>query len=129
MLKLNPEMKQMKQKETPTIQVMLTSIELVKEIFTSMFREQDEKLLNIVRKDLSGTKAHLDLLTQERIDDNIKLNALSKETDDLKLSLETSQEIAGNKLKEINHMLKIDKQHGKMKLMSCDRKMNISVKS
>ena len=63
MLKLNPEMKQMKQKETPTIQVMLTSIELVKEIFTSMFREQEEKLLNIVRKDLSGTKAHLDLLT------------------------------------------------------------------
>ena len=89
------------------------SIELVKEIFTSMFREQEEKLLNIVRKDISGTKAHLDLLTQERIDNNIKVNALSKETDDLKLSLETSQEIAGNKFKEINHMLKNDKQqHG-----------------
>ena len=86
------------------------SIELVKEIFTSMFREQEEKLLNIVRKDISGTKAQLDLLTQERIDNNIKVNALSKETDDLKLSLETSQEIAGNKLKEINHMLKNDKQ-------------------
>ena len=36
-------------------------------------------------------------LTQEISDNNIKLNALSKETDDLKLGLETSQEITDNK--------------------------------
>ena len=41
---------------------------------------------------------------------NIKLNALRKETDDLKLSLETSQEISNNKVKEINNKLKNHKQ-------------------
>ena len=65
------------------------SIWLVKGIFIKMFREQEEKLSNIVRNGISDTKAHLDWLTQEISDSNIKLNALSKETDDLKLSRET----------------------------------------
>ena len=53
-----------------------------------MFREQEGKLLDIVRYFISDTNACLDRLTQEISD--IKLNALSKETDDLKLSLENS---------------------------------------
>ena len=80
-----------------------------------MFREQEEKLLDIVRNGISdtNTNARLDRLTQEISDNNIKLMALSKETDDLKLSLETSQEITDNKFKKINHKLKNDKQqHG-----------------
>ena len=89
------------------------SIELVKEIFTNIFREQEQKLLDIVRNGTSDTNARLDRLTQEISDNNIKLNALRKETYDLKLSLETSQEITDNKFKEINHKLKNDKQqHG-----------------
>ena len=62
------------------------SIELVKEIFANMFKEQEEKLLNIVRNSISDTIARLDRLTQEISDNNIKLNDLNKETDDLKLS-------------------------------------------
>ena len=54
-----------------------------------MFREQEEKLSNIVRNGISDTKVRLDWLTQKISDSNIKLNALSKETDDLKLSRET----------------------------------------
>ena len=78
-----------------------------------MFKEQEEKLLNIVRNGISGTNARLDRLTQEISDNNIKLNDLSKETDDLKLSIETSQEITDEKFKEINKKLKNDKQqHG-----------------
>ena len=66
--------------------------------------------MKIVRNGISDTK---DRLTQEISNNNIKLNALSKETDDLKLSLETSQEITNNKFKEINRKLKNDKQqHG-----------------
>ena len=52
----------------------------------------------------------LDWLTQEISDNNIKLNDLSKETDDLKLSIETSQEITDEKFKEINKKLNNDKQ-------------------
>ena len=78
-----------------------------------MFREQEEKLLDIVRNGISDTSTRLDRLTQEISYDNIKLNALSKEADNLKLSLETSREITDNKFKEINHKLKNDKQqHG-----------------
>ena len=66
--------------------------------------------MNIVRNGISNTKAHLDWLSQEISDNNIKLNALRKETDDLKLSLETSQEISNNKVKEINNKLKNHKQ-------------------
>ena len=55
----------------------------------------------------------MDWLTQKISNDNIKLNPLSKETDDLKLILETSQEITDDKSKQINPKLKNDKQqHG-----------------
>ena len=70
--------------------------------------------MNIVRNGISDTNARLDRLTQEISDNNnIKLNDLSKETDDLKLSIETSQEITDEKFKEINKKLNNDKQqHG-----------------
>ena len=55
----------------------------------------------------------MDRLTQEISDNDIKLNHLSKETDDLRLSIETSQEITDEKFKEINKKLNNDKQqHG-----------------
>ena len=98
------------EKITSNISDASVSIELVKEIFTNMFKEQEEKLLNIVRNGISDTNARLDRLTQEISDNNIKLNDLSKETDDLKLSIETSQEITDEKFKEINKKLKNDKQ-------------------
>ena len=65
-----------------------------------MFREQEKKLLDLVRNGISDTSALMDRLTQEISDDNIKLNALSKKRDDLKLSLETSQEITDNNLRK-----------------------------
>lgn len=66
------------------------SLELFKEILTNIFKEGEEKLLNIVRNGISDTKTCLDRLAQEISNKNIKLNALRKETDDFKLSLETS---------------------------------------
>ena len=44
-----------------------------------MFKEQEEKLLNIVRNGTSDTNARLDRLTEEISDNNITLNDLSKE--------------------------------------------------
>ena len=101
------------EKITSNISDASVSIELVKEIFTNMFKEQEEKRLNIVRNGVSDTNARLDRLTQEISDNNIKLNDLSKETDDFKLSIETSQEITDEKFKEINIKLNNGKQqHG-----------------
>ena len=75
-----------------------------------MSKEQGQKLLNIVRNGILDTNASLDWLTQEK---SIKLNDLSKETDDLKLNTETSKDITNIKFKEINNKLKNDKQqHG-----------------
>ena len=59
-----------------------------------MFKKQEVKLLNIVRNGISDTNAHFRWLTEEISDSNIKLNDLSKKTDDLKLSKETSQGIS-----------------------------------
>ena len=117
------------EKITSNISDASVSIELVKEIFTNMFKEQEEKLLNIVRNGISDTSMYLDWLTQEISDSNIKLNDLSKETDDLKLSIETSQEITDEKFKEINKKLKMINNNMLMKLMSYGKKMNIFVKS
>ena len=74
--------------------------------------KKQEKLLDIVRNGISDTNMHLHRLTQEIGDNNIKLNDLSKETDDPKLSIETWQEI-NKKFKGIKKKLKNDKQqHG-----------------
>ena len=101
------------EKSTSNTSDTSVSIELVKKIFTKMFKEQEEKLLNIVKNGISDTNACLDQLTQEISDNNVKLNDLSKETDVLKLSIEISKEITDKKFKEINKKLKNDKQqHG-----------------
>ena len=63
-------------KITSNIGAASVSIELVKEIFTNMFKEQKEKLLNIVRNGISDTNSRLDRLTQEISDINIILNDL-----------------------------------------------------
>ena len=70
---MNPEIKKMKlKKNTSNTNDASVSIELVKEIFTNMFKDQEEKLLNIVRNGISDTNARLDQLTQEVSDNNIK---------------------------------------------------------
>ena len=47
-------------KNTSCTSDAIVSIELAKEIFTNMFKEQEEKLLNIARNGISDTNAHLD---------------------------------------------------------------------
>ena len=117
LLNVNPEIKQIKRKKTLEIQVIGSyhhsdrsiSIELVKEMFTNMFKEQKDKLLNIGRNGLSDTNVRLHRLTQEISDSNIKLNDLIKKSDELKLRIEISQDITDKKFKEINNKLKNDK--------------------
>ena len=67
----------------------LISIESVKEIFKEMFKEQQNALVNIVSQNATPFQTSLDKSTMEIKDNNDWLNNVMKETDDLKLSIET----------------------------------------
>ena len=76
------------------------SVELVKEIFTDIILKQ-QKVLDIVQRGAADTNFRIDRLTQEIKDNNTRLDVLIKETDELKLSAEGSQEMMGKKLKKL----------------------------
>ena len=54
-----------------------------------MFKEQQNALVNIVSQNTTPLQTSLDKLTVEIKDNNDRLNNIMKETDDLKLSIET----------------------------------------
>ena len=58
------------EKSTSNTSDASVSIELVKQIFTNMFKEQEEKLFNVVRNGISDTNPCLDRLTQVIITSN-----------------------------------------------------------
>ena len=55
----------------------------------------------------------MDWLTQQMGDNNVKIDALSKETNYLKLSIEKSQGITDNKFKKIKSNMRTDRRHVK----------------
>ena len=69
------------------------SIEMIKQLFTEMFKVHEETIRKIVSSCNSDTIVRLDRLSEEIQDNNERLEKLNKETVDLKISLETSQEI------------------------------------
>ena len=71
----------------------LLTIGSVKEIFKEMFKEQQNALVNIVSQNAAPLQTSLDKFTMEIKDNNDRLNNIMKETDDLKLSIETYQNI------------------------------------
>ena len=78
----------------------------MKEIFTDMFLKQEQKILDIVQRGAADANSRIDRLTQEIKDNNTRLHVLRKETDELKLSVEASQEMMEKKF---------DKAEGKLK--------------
>ena len=86
------------------------SIEMIKELFTEMFQAQEEKLF------LLPTQVQLQdqIDCQKKIQNNNKtLEKLSKEIADLKISLETSQEIFEKKFQKVDGNLGKQKQKHK----------------
>ena len=65
------------------------TIESVKYIFKKMFEKQQKAVVNIVSQNTTPLQTSLDKLTIENKDHNDRLNNIMKETDDLKLSIET----------------------------------------
>ena len=76
----------------------LLTIESVKKNFKEMFKEQQNALVNIVSQNTIPLQTSLDKLTMEINNSNNRLNNIMKETDDLKLSIETYQNITDDKL-------------------------------
>ena len=87
-----------------------SSIEMIKELFTEMFNVQEETIRKIVSFCSSDTIVRLDRLSQEIQDNNERLEKLNKETADLKISLETSQEIFEKKFQKVDDNLSEQKQ-------------------
>ena len=94
-------------------QLQNISIETIKELFIEMFKAQEETIRKIVSSCNSDTIMRLDRLSEEIQDDNERLEKLNKETVDLKISLETSQEIFEKKFQKVNDNLSKQKQKHK----------------
>ena len=78
---------------------------MIKELFTEMFKAQEETIRKIVSSCNSDTIVRLDRLSQEIQDNNERLEKLNKETVDLKISLETSQELFEKKFQKVDDNL------------------------
>ena len=83
----------------------LLTIDSVKEIFREMFKEQQNALVNIVSQNTTPPQTSLDKLAMEIKDNNDRLNNIMKETNDLKLSIETYQNITDDKLKNTENFI------------------------
>ena len=94
-------------------QLQNISIETIKELFIEMFKAQEETIRKIVSSCNSDTIMTLDRLSEEIQDNNERLEKLNKETVDLKISLETSQEIFEKKFQKVNDNLSKQKQKHK----------------
>ena len=92
----------------------LLTIEIL-EIFKGMFKEQQNSLLNIVFQNTTPIQTSLDKLTMEIKDNNDRLNNIMKETDDLKLSIETYQNITDDKLKDTENSTDKVKEREKLR--------------
>ena len=78
-----------------------------------MFKAQEETIRKMFSSCNSDTIVGLDRLSEEIQDNNKRLEKLNKETVDLKISLETSQEIFEKKFQKVNDNLSKQKQKHK----------------
>ena len=86
----------------------------MEEIFTNMFLKQEQKILDIVQRGAADTNSRIDRLTQANKDNSTILGALRKETDELKFSVEASQEMIERNFEKAEGKVKSYKlQHDK----------------
>ena len=83
----------------------IISINTVKELFQEMFKEQQKALLDIVSTNTTPLQKSLDRLSIQIQDNSNRLENIIKETDDLKLSLEATQEMQDEKIKSVQKLV------------------------
>ena len=93
------------------------TIEFVKEIYKEMFQEQQEALLNIISSNTAPLRQFIDKLTIEIKDNNDRLNSIVKDTDDLKLSVQTYKNVFDDKIKGLEDSVKKIKENHKKEII------------
>ena len=88
------------------------TIEFVKEIFKEMFQEQQEALLNIISSNTAPLRQSINKLTIEIKDNNDR-----KDNNDLKLSVQTYQNVFDDKIKELEDSIKKIKENHKEEII------------
>ena len=96
-------------------------IEFIKEILKEMFQEQQEALLNIISSNTAPLRQSTDKLTIEIKDNNDRLNSTLKDTEDLKLSVQTYQDVFDDKIKEINDSSEKIKEKHKNEIIQLEK--------
>ena len=81
------------------------SVDLVREIFSQMFKEQEETIIQIITSCTSVIYQRLDKQTQEIQDNNARMDLITKDTEELKLSLNASQDMLEGKMKKVEETL------------------------
>lgn len=81
-------------------------MELVKEIFTDIFLKQEQKILGIILIGTADTNSRRDRLIQAIKDNSTRLDVLRKKLDELKLSIEASQQMIENKIEKSESKVK-----------------------
>ena len=97
------------------------TIEFIKEIFKEMFQEQQEALLNIISSNAAQLRQSIDKLTIEIDDNNDRLNSIVKDTEDLKLSVQTYQDVFDDKIKEIEDSIEKIKEKHKNEIIQLEK--------
>ena len=93
-----------------------------------MFKVQEETFRKIVSSCNSDTIMRLDRLSEEIKNNNKRLEKLNKEAVDLKISLETSQEIFEKKFQKIDDNLSKQKQKIRRTLANSEKTTTIFVR-
>ena len=70
-----------------------------------MFQEQQNALVNTVSQNTTPFQTSLDKLTMEIKDNNDRLNNIMNETDDLKLRIETYQNMTDDDIKDTKNSI------------------------
>ena len=86
-----------------------------------MFQEQQEALLNIISSKTAPLRQSIDKLTIEIKDNNDRSNSLVKDTEDLKLSVQTYQDVFDDKIKEIEDSIEKIKEKHKNEIIQLEK--------
>ena len=85
-----------------------------------MFQEQQEALLNIISSNTAPLRQSIDKLTIDIKDNNDRLNSIVKDTEDLKLSVQTYQDVF-DKIKEIEDSIEKIKEKHKNEIIQLEK--------
>ena len=111
-------------KDVTETENQVITISMIKTLFQEMFEEQEVKLVETVRSATDVTNKRIDKLSADIMRNNERLMELTNDVNEVKDSIDASQEILENKMKELDEKIKKQKQKSQdsLKLISDENK-------